>query len=75
MKELSDSVIVVGIEGALKTGVEGMKYVIDVPYPTRYHLSETGRAASVSGEKMDVGDYFLSHDRPFLSVFTAPPSR
>lgn len=68
MKELSDSVIVVGIEGALKTGVEGMKYVIDVPYPTRYHLAETGRREPIRGEKLSVGDFFLQHDRPFLSV-------
>ena len=68
MKELSSSVIVVGIEGALKTGLEAMKYVIDVPYPTRYHLSEVGT------EKVDVGDSFVQRDRPFLSVFHLIPS-
>ena len=68
MKELSDTVIVVGIEGALKTGVEAMKYVIDVPYPTRYHLAETGRREPIRGEKLSVGDHFLNHERPFLSV-------
>lgn len=68
MAELKDRVIVVGVEGASKSYVEGMEYVLDLPYPTRQHLSETSGKKGKREEKVTVGDHFLNKERPFLCV-------
>ncbi|KAK4052095.1 hypothetical protein OIV83_002389 [Microbotryomycetes sp. JL201] len=66
MEEFKDSVIVVSIESAPKSQPEGLKYLIDVPYPTSFHLSRF-----VDEDKPDVGDYWLSQNRPFLLHYAA----
>ncbi|KAM0751822.1 hypothetical protein T439DRAFT_342743 [Meredithblackwellia eburnea MCA 4105] len=82
MEELKDSVIVVSIEGAPKSYKEGMKYLIDVPYPTSFHLSEMkmpnsgpakygSDAEHARREKPGVGDYFLDQERPYLLHYAA----
>ncbi|BGP37219.1 hypothetical protein JCM10449v2_001124 [Rhodotorula kratochvilovae] len=69
MEELKDSVVLVSIENAPKDTVEGMKYLIDVPYPTAFHLS-----SSANGYKAAVGDYFLNAERPYLLHYAAGAS-
>ncbi|GAA5923893.1 uncharacterized protein JCM15063_005492 [Sporobolomyces koalae] len=69
MKEIRESVVVVSIENAPKTYEEGMKYLIDVPYPTAFHLSP-----SVKGPKPTVGSYFFNNDRPYLLHYAAAAS-
>ncbi|GAA5902970.1 hypothetical protein JCM6882_009659 [Rhodosporidiobolus microsporus] len=69
MEELKDSVVLVSIENAPKTHKEGMKYLIDVPYPTSFHLS-----SSPLGAKPTLGDQFLHADRPFLLHYAAAAS-
>ncbi|KAK4705359.1 solute carrier family 35 (UDP-sugar transporter), member A1/2/3, partial [Phenoliferia sp. Uapishka_3] len=82
MEELKDSVVIVSIESAPKSYKEGLKYLIDVPYPTSFHLNEVVTAKSdpaVNGvdavkirkEKGALGDYFLDQDRPFLLHYAA----
>ncbi|GAA5887176.1 hypothetical protein JCM16303_002216 [Sporobolomyces ruberrimus] len=69
MKEIRDSVIMVSIENAPKTHEEGMKYLIDVPYPTAFHLSP-----SAKGPKLTVGNYFYNNERPYLLHYAAAAS-
>ncbi|GJN87831.1 hypothetical protein Rhopal_000786-T1 [Rhodotorula paludigena] len=69
MAELKDSVVFVSIENAPKTHAEGLKYLIDVPYPTAFHLSSTH-----AGSKTSVGDYFLEAERPYLLHYAAGAS-
>ncbi|GAA5974127.1 hypothetical protein JCM11641_003450 [Rhodosporidiobolus odoratus] len=69
MEELKDSVVLVSIENAPKTHKEGMKYLIDVPYPTAFHLS-----ASPLGTKPSLGDQFLHAERPYLLHYAAAAS-
>ncbi|KAK4702927.1 solute carrier family 35 (UDP-sugar transporter), member A1/2/3, partial [Phenoliferia sp. Uapishka_3] len=82
MEEIKDSVIVVSIEGAPKSHKEAMKYMIDVPYPSAFHLSELVtrqsdpevngvHASKIRKEKSSVGQYFLHQDRPFLLYHAA----
>ncbi|GAA6061177.1 hypothetical protein JCM10212_002390 [Sporobolomyces blumeae] len=61
MEEIKDSVVLVSIENAPKNFAEGMKYTIDVPYPTAFHLSP-----SHDGNKTSIGTYFSDVDRPYL---------
>lgn len=61
MEELKDSVVVLSIENAPKVHREGLKYLIDMPYPTGFHLS-----ASATGSKTSIGDFFL--DKPRLNL-------
>ena len=69
MEELKDSVIVVSIENAPKAHKERMNYLIDVPYPTAFHLS-----AHKAGKKTTVGDHFLDQARPNLLHYAASAS-
>ncbi|GAA5863321.1 hypothetical protein JCM1840_007486 [Sporobolomyces johnsonii] len=69
MDEIKDSVIVVSIENAPKTHQERMKYLIDVPYPTGFHLS-----TSAAGAKPSIGDHILHADRPYLLHYAAATS-
>ncbi|BGP13220.1 hypothetical protein JCM10213_005010 [Rhodosporidiobolus nylandii] len=69
MEEIQDSVVLVSIENAPKTYKEGMKFTIDVPYPTAFHLSRSPR-----GSKPTLGDQFLHADRPFLVHYAAAAS-
>ncbi|BGP29323.1 hypothetical protein JCM10296v2_001062 [Rhodotorula toruloides] len=66
MEELRDSVVFVSIENAPKNVREGMKYTIDVPYPTAFHLSKLA-----DGQKTNVGNYFLDAERPYLLHYAA----
>ncbi|SCZ92521.1 BZ3500_MvSof-1268-A1-R1_Chr5-2g07939 [Microbotryum saponariae] len=69
MEEFKDSVVVVSIESAPKRYPEALKYLIDVPYPTWFHLS-TNRA----GRKPGTDDYFLLQNRPNLVFYAAAVS-
>ncbi|KAK4050569.1 hypothetical protein OIO90_005036 [Microbotryomycetes sp. JL221] len=66
MEEFKDSVIVVSIESAPKNQIEGLKYLIDVPYPTSFHLSRF-----IDEDKAEVGDYWFSRNRPYLLHYAA----
>ncbi|SGY68302.1 BQ5605_C004g02876 [Microbotryum silenes-dioicae] len=69
MEEFKDSVVVVSIESAPRRYAEGLKYLIDVPYPTWFHLSTTR-----AGRKPGTDDYFLHQNRPNLVFYTAAVS-
>ncbi|GAA6061178.1 hypothetical protein JCM10212_002391 [Sporobolomyces blumeae] len=69
MNKIKDSVILVSIENAPKTYPEGMKYTIDVPYPTAFHLSP-----SAKGTKSNIGNYFFNAERPYLLHYAAAAS-
>ncbi|GAA6015564.1 hypothetical protein JCM10207_008127 [Rhodosporidiobolus poonsookiae] len=69
MEELKDSVVLVSIENAPKKYKEGLKYLIDVPYPTSFHLS-----SSPLGAKPTLGDQFLHAERPYLLHYAAAAS-
>ncbi|GAA5976880.1 hypothetical protein JCM5350_007276 [Sporobolomyces pararoseus] len=69
MAEIKDSVIMVSIENAPKNHPEGMKYLIDVPYPTAFHLSP-----SAKGPKPTIGNYFFNNERPYLLHYAAAAS-
>lgn len=74
-RELADKVVMVGIEGAPRSP-ELMKYVIDLPYPTHFHLAEKWdveairaqdpRASLSDNDRTEVGDFFLNQERPYL---------
>ncbi|GAA5873279.1 hypothetical protein JCM3774_005930 [Rhodotorula dairenensis] len=66
MDELKDKVILVSIENAPKSHAEGFKYLIDVPYPTSFHLSDL-----LKGKKTTLDDYFLNRARPYLIHYGA----
>ncbi|GAA5863328.1 hypothetical protein JCM1840_007489 [Sporobolomyces johnsonii] len=66
MDEIRDSVILVSIENAPKTHQERMKYLIDVPYPTAFHLS-----LSSNGSRPTLDDSFLKANRPYLLHYAA----
>ncbi|GAA5841185.1 hypothetical protein JCM3766R1_001697 [Sporobolomyces carnicolor] len=66
MKEFRDSVVVVSIENALKTNPEGMKYTIDLPYPTGFHLSQNR-----SNPRAVLDDSLLERERPYLVNYAA----
>ncbi|GAA5979075.1 hypothetical protein JCM10908_002796 [Rhodotorula pacifica] len=66
MDELKDKVVLVSIENAPKDHNEGFKYLIDVPYPTSFHLS-----ARIPGKKTSLNDYFLNAGRPYLIHYGA----
>jgi hypothetical protein len=72
MEEMKNSVIILGIENALKSTVEGMTYTIDVPYPTRYHTMQKWTAKESSSTD-ETEDYFLNQDRPYLLVSSYCP--
>ncbi|KAI5481071.1 UDP-galactose translocator, glycosyltransferase family 47 protein [Pseudohyphozyma bogoriensis] len=78
MEEIKDSVVMVSIENAPKSYKEGMKYMIDVPYPTPFHLSELGTpefsTAPPRDEKTAIGDIFLDRSRPYLVHYAAAAS-
>lgn len=63
MAALSEKVVVVSIESAPLWQEEGMKYLIDVPYPTRWHF-----VRDLSRPIADVSstDYFFNLERPYL---------
>ncbi|GAA5894456.1 uncharacterized protein JCM6883_002108 [Sporobolomyces salmoneus] len=69
MAEIKDSVIMVSIENAPKNVREGMKYLIDVPYPTAFHLSP-----SAKGPKPTIGNYFFNNERPYLLHYAGASS-
>ncbi|SCV72558.1 BQ2448_4095 [Microbotryum intermedium] len=69
MDEFKDSVVVVSIESAPKRYAEGLKYLIDVPYPTWFHLSTTR-----VGRKPGIDDYFLLQNRPNLVFYATAVS-
>lgn len=64
MDELKDKVIVMGIETDPLFLNEGMKYTIDVPYPTRFHLPQV--AEGTSWREEEPTSYFLDQQRPYL---------
>ncbi|GAA6022753.1 hypothetical protein JCM8202_002765 [Rhodotorula sphaerocarpa] len=66
MAELKDKVILVSIENAPHQHAEGFRYLIDVPYPTAFHLSER-----VPGRKMELHDFFLNMPRRYLIHYGA----
>ncbi|GAA5936902.1 hypothetical protein JCM3775_002739 [Rhodotorula graminis] len=66
MAELKDSIVLVSIENAPQHTAEGLKYLIDLPYPTAFHLS-----SSSTGTKPTVGDVFLNAERPYLLHYAA----
>ncbi|KAL8280688.1 hypothetical protein RQP46_007011 [Phenoliferia psychrophenolica] len=85
MEELKDSVVVVSIEGAPKSYMEGMKYMLDVPYPTSFHLSEVATpksapaasgvdAVKIRKEKGPLSFYFVDQERPYLVHYAAAAS-
>ncbi|GAA6029995.1 hypothetical protein JCM8097_009206 [Rhodosporidiobolus ruineniae] len=69
MEEIKDSVVLVSIENAPKKHKEMLKYLIDVPYPSPFHLS-----TSPLGMKPTLGDQFLHADRPYLIHYAAAAS-
>ncbi len=69
MEEIKDQVIVVSIENAPKAHKEKMKYLIDLPYPTAFHLS-----ATLAGQKTSIGDAFFDAPRPNLLHYAASAS-
>ncbi|GAA5923909.1 uncharacterized protein JCM15063_005496 [Sporobolomyces koalae] len=66
MQEFNESVVVVSIENALKTNAEGMKYTIDLPYPTGFHLS-----LDRNNTRATLDDKLLTRDRPYLLNYAA----
>lgn len=68
MSEIKNDVIVMSIEGAPNRHREGMDYVIDVPYPTWYHLL---RAEGEQWQRSEEEDFMFNSERPYLYVLDA----
>lgn len=63
MEALREKVVVVSIESAPLWQDEGMKYLIDVPYPTRWHFV---RDLSRPIADVSTTEYFFHLERPYL---------
>ena len=65
MEILREKVVIVSIESASLWQEEGMKYLIDVPYPTRWHFV---RDLARPTADLSSTDYFFNLERPYLYV-------